>query len=104
MRVVQTAANGVVGLGTVFHFTQTGTMVEARYSGGRVAAGYLVGILENDVLSFRYCQISDGTHIDGGTSRGVLEKTPEGRIRVIESFEWESRDGTGVNIWEETLS
>jgi hypothetical protein len=103
MRVVQTAPNGVVGLETVFHFTQTGSVVEARYSGGRIAAGYLVGILENDVLSFRYCQVSDGTHIDGGASRGVLEKTDGGRIRLTETFAWESREGTGVNVWEETV-
>jgi hypothetical protein len=101
MRVVQTAPNGVVGKGTVFRFTQVGSIVEASYSGGRIAVGHLVGILEGELLSFRFCQISDRAHIDGGASQGRLEVLSDGRLRLVESFSWESREGTGVNIFEE---
>ena len=101
MRVVQTAPNGIVGKDTIFQFSQTGDIVEARYSGGRIAIGYLVGILVGDLLSFRFCQISDQVGIDGGASRGRLERLSDGRLRIVESFTWESRDGNGVNIFEE---
>ena len=101
MRVVQTAPNGIVGRYTIFHFSQAGNVVEARYSGGRIAAGYLVGLLERDQLSFRYCQISDRVQIDGGASQGRLEPMSNGRFRLVESFTWESRSGDGVNIFEE---
>lgn len=102
MRVVQTAPNGVVGVGTIFRFSQVGKVVEASYSGGRIATGFLVGILEDDLLSFRFCQISDGTSVDGGTSNARLEMLSDGRLRIVESFTWESRDGDiGVNIFEE---
>ncbi len=101
MRVVQTAPNGIVGRDTVFHFSQRGDVVEARYSGGRIEAGYLVGILAGDLLSFRFCQISDRVQIDGGLSRGRLEPVGDGRLRIVESFTWESRGGEGVNVFEE---
>jgi len=102
MRVVQTAPNGVVGNGTVFRFSQVGNVVEASYSGGRITTGFLVGILEGEVLSFRFCQISDRTGVDGGASTGRLEILSDGRLRIVESFTWESRSGgAGVNIFEE---
>ena len=102
MRVVQTAPNGVVGNETIFRFSQAGSVVEARYSGGRIVTGYLVGILQEDSLSFRYCQVSDGVRIDGGASSGRLESLSDGRLRLVESFTWDSRGGDGgVNIFEE---
>ncbi len=60
-----------------------------------------VGILEGDLLSFRFCQISDRVQVDGGASQGRLELLGDGRLRLVESFSWESRDGNGVNIFEE---
>jgi hypothetical protein len=101
MHVVQTAPNGVVGSDTVFEFSQVGDIVTASYSGGRVGVGYLVGILKGDTLSFRYCQVSDEDHVDGGSSNAKIETMDGGRIRLIESFKWESRDGSGENIFEE---
>jgi hypothetical protein len=103
MRVVQTAPNGVVGWDTILEFAQVGNAVTASYSGGRVGIGPLVGILKDDTLSFRYCQISDGDQIDGGSSNSRVEMIDDGRLRLIESFDWESRDGGGVNILEETM-
>jgi len=101
MHVVQTAPNGVVGRDTVFKFYQVGDVVTASYSGGRVRVGYLVGILKGDRLSFRYCQVSDEDHVDGGSSNARIESVDGGRLRLIESFKWESRDGSGENIFEE---
>jgi hypothetical protein len=101
MHVVQTAPNGLVGRDTVFEFAQEGDIVTASYSGGRVRVGYLVGILKAATLSFRYCQVSDEDHVDGGFSNARVESTNGGRLRLIESFKWESRDGSGENIFEE---
>ncbi len=101
MRAVQTAPNGKIGWETIFHFSQTGNVVEAHYAGGRITTGYLTGILHKTALSFRYCQISDLSEIEGGASLCHLEQTQDGRVRVIESFAWESQSGGGVNIIEE---
>jgi hypothetical protein len=101
MRVVQTAPNGIVGSDTIFEFSQEGDIVTASYSGGRVRVGYIVGILKAATLSFRYCQVSDEDQVDGGLSNARIESTDGGRLRLIESFKWESRDGSGENIFEE---
>jgi hypothetical protein len=101
MRCVQTAPNGVVGRDTLFHFSQTDNRVEAHYAGGRITTGYLVGLVEGVELRFRYCQISDQLRIDSGESRCRVESTGDGRLRIIESFTWESQAGSGVNIFEE---
>jgi hypothetical protein len=101
MHVVQTAPNGVVGRDTVFKFSQVGDVVTASYSGGGVQVGYLVGIIKGDTLSFRYCQVSDEDHVDGGSSNARIELVDGGRLRLIESFKWDSRDGSGENIFEE---
>jgi hypothetical protein len=101
MRCVQTAPSGMVGRDTIFSFSQTGNCVEAHYAGGRITTGYLVGIIDQGELSFRYCQISDKVRIDGGASQCRVEQSTDGRIRIVESFTWESQSGSGVNIFEE---
>ena len=101
MHAVQTAPNGKVGTETIFQFSQTGNVVEAHYAGGRILTGYLTGILESTTLVFRYCQISDLCEIDGGMSHCFLEQTHDGRVRIVESFSWESCSGEGVNVFEE---
>lgn len=101
MCCTQTAPNGVINRETIFHFTQAGEVVEARYAGGRIRAGYLVGLVKHNELVFRYCQLSDHAQLDGGSSRCQLEEAADGRMRIIESFAWESQAGSGVNILEE---
>lgn len=91
-----TAPNGVINTETIFHFEQDGSHVEARYQGGKVRSGWLVGILEADRLQFRYAQShADGT-IDGGSSDCTLRHTGEGLIEIVERFEWST--GPGGNI------
>ena len=101
MHVVRTAPNGVVGRDTIFDFSQEGTVVTATYSGGRIRVGYLVGLMEDAALSFRYCQISDDGRIDGGSSSARIEAMDGGKVRLVESFRWDSKDGSGENIIEE---
>ena len=52
--VVQSDPNGVLNEETVFEFSQEGQFVTALFSGGRVKSGFLVGTLDEWVLSFRY--------------------------------------------------
>jgi hypothetical protein len=49
-----------------------------------------VGILRDDTLSF-----------DGGSSSATMEPMAAGRLRHVEMFKWESKDGGGENILEE---
>ena len=101
MNVIKTAANGVVNEMTIFTFSQTNNFVSAVYSGGQIIKGYLVGIVNQNKLSFSYCQLQTNGKMDNGHSEcDILIES--GKIRLVEHFIWNSRDGeTGTNIFQE---
>ncbi|PWL39702.1 n-acetylglutamate synthase [Flagellimonas aquimarina] len=102
MNVVQTSENGVVNEETIFNFRQSGNMVEANYSGGQIAQGFLVGKIQGDILQFSYCQLQTDGELDNGISKSEISVKTNGKIRLTEHFEWASREGqSGVNIFEE---
>jgi hypothetical protein len=101
MSVSSTADIGVVGAGTLLHFTQKGDRVLARYSGGSIARGYLVGEMSGAALSFRYTQLEGSGDIHGGSSTCDLLTLPDGRTRIVEHFTWRTREGSGDNIFDQ---
>ena len=102
MNVVQTAKNGVVNELTIFHFSQEENFVSANYSGGLIRQGYLVGQLDNGILSFSYCQIRTNGQIDNGKSNCIVS-FDENKIKLEEKFEMNSKDTMekGTNILKE---
>lgn len=100
MNVVSTSPNGVVNAETVFEFHQEADAVWATYAGGRIQHGFLVGTLEGDSLRFKYCQRQHDGVLDGGSSIGNVQ-IRNGRTRIIERFDWASREGGGENIFEQ---
>lgn len=101
MCVSSTASIGVVGAGTLLHFTQKGSRVLARYSGGSIQRGYLVGDIEDERLRFRYTQIEANGGIHGGSSVCDVETLSDGRTRIVEHFTWRTREGSGDNVFDE---
>ncbi len=100
------AASTVDGPGDIddrtrFHYRQDGDVVWADYSGGTVVRGHLVGLRRGDRLDFRY------VHLDtaGGTATGHCQSTIErtgDRLRLHEQWTWESREGSGTSVLDET--
>ena len=101
MRVVSTAEGGEVNAETRIEFSQDGSVVSARYVGGRVRLGYLVGTISAEGVNFRYAQVDNDGRLDGGYSICELSRMADGRIRLLEHFKWDSRVGSGTNIFEE---
>lgn len=101
MNVIETDPGGVVNQDTLFSFYQKGTRVLARYAGGGIKNGCLVGHIKQNRLSFRYLQIDTEQSFDHGHSECGIEMTTDGRLRLVEHFQWESRETAGVNIFEE---
>jgi hypothetical protein len=102
MNVITTAPNGIVNSDTIFDFTQDKELVSAKYSGGKIRKGYLVGNVKNNRLHFSYCQIRTNAMMDHGTS--VCEISYEDdRLILTEKFEMSSEKGKeiGVNIFKE---
>lgn len=103
MYVVSTAEGGEVNAETLFDFSQDGSVVSARYAGGKVRLGYLVGTMSAEGLRFRYAQIDTSGRLDGGYSTCEIGRTSDGRIHLAEHFKWDSREGSGTNLYEEIV-
>jgi hypothetical protein len=101
MRAVGTGETGQVSGDTLFVFSQRGSTVSARYSGGAVEVGFLVGRVRADRMVFRYCQVDREGEVHGGRSACEVSRLPDGRIRLQEYFRWESREGSGINVLEQ---
>lgn len=103
MYVSSTASNGVVDASTRLRFRQIGSRVIARYAGGNVTRGVLVGDFAGDKLNFRYAQREQDGNIHGGSSVCDVV-THEGRTRIVERFTWSTREGSGTNVFDEVVS
>lgn len=103
MNVVKTADNGVVNQDTIFLFSQKENVVSAEYQGGKILKGFFIGKLSTqNQLEFSYCQMQLDGKLDNGLSSCQLSKNNEGKLILIEHFEWKSRPGEfGTNIFQE---
>lgn len=101
-RVAQTATVGVVSADTWLEFQQRGTRLVGRYGGGTIVRGCLVGEASSTGVVFRYAQREQSGELHSGQSSCVVSVGPDGRRLLHEHFRWETRSGTGTNVFEET--
>lgn len=98
---VADSGGGVATTDTTFTYAEHEGVVTATYEGGTIRRGFLVGTRTGDSLDFRYVQL----HADGSTASGhcvtELELLPDGRVRLNETWEWESQPGRGRSVAEE---
>ncbi|MET9968466.1 hypothetical protein ABZZ80_21685 [Streptomyces sp. NPDC006356] len=94
-------APGQVGTHTRFTYHEKDGEIWAEYTGGDVVRGHLVGTRDGDRLDFRYVQLKrDGTTSSGHCVSTVTE-LPDGRVRLDETWQWESQDGSGTSVVEQ---
>jgi hypothetical protein len=102
-RAVAEVPGGDVGTQTIFEYVEDDGVVHARYAGGAIRLGFLVGTREGDTLRFRYAQV----RVDGSTASGhchsEIEALADGRLRLHETWAWESQPGEGASIVEEII-
>lgn len=92
---------GEVGPETVFEYHEADGVVWAEYSGGDVRRGFLVGIRDGDVIRFRYAQLNVAGETSTGRCVSQIGLTEDGRLRLAETWAWESKDGSGTSVVEE---
>jgi hypothetical protein len=100
-RAVGDVAGGEVETDTLFTYHEQEGEIWAEYSGGRVKRGYLVGTRDGDRLEFRYAQLNVAGETSTGHCVSVVDTLPDGRLRLAETWEWESRPGSGTSVVEE---
>jgi hypothetical protein len=94
-------ASGEVDASTEFVHHEEGDVVWARYAGGGVRLGFLVGTREDDEIDFRYTQLNPEGETSTGHCRSRIARLPDGRLRLEEKWEWESRGVSGTSVVEE---
>jgi catechol 2,3-dioxygenase-like lactoylglutathione lyase family enzyme len=97
------AGGGVdVSAETVFTFAEDRDgVVTASYAGGAVVRGTLVGQRDGSVVSFSYSQLTSSGALSCGHSADRIELLDDGRLRLHESWEGDSGDGSGEFMLEE---
>jgi hypothetical protein len=96
-------ANGDAGSGTRFEYRQRGARVWATYRGGRVRFGSLVAVGDaQGRLDMRYQHVGADDAVRTGTCLSVPELLPDGRIRLLEEWQWTNGDRSrGRSVIEE---
>jgi hypothetical protein len=98
---VTNSPTGQVSGATSFRYHQDDDVIWAEYAGGDVMRGFLVGTRQGERLHFRYTHLS----ADRVTANGVCESRivvlEDGRVRLEESWAWESRPEKGTSVVEE---
>lgn len=102
-RPVSNTDNGETSSETVFHYHQTGNILTSQYSGGKIKAGHLIGLVAEDgSIDMRYHQVNEEGVIMTGKCRSIPKILPNGKIRLDETWEWTSGDlSHGKSIIEE---
>ena len=102
-RPVRNSANGETSPETIFHYEQEGRILTSSYSGGRIRSGHLIALVDDEgCIDMRYHQVNDQGELMTGVCRSIPEVMPNGKIRLHETWQWTSGDGTqGNSILEE---
>ncbi|HEU0304927.1 MAG TPA: hypothetical protein VFR32_10145 [Gaiellaceae bacterium] len=100
-RYAEMGAQGEGSDATVFEYHEQDGVVWARYEGGAVRLGFLVGTREGQHLEFRYSQLNDRGETSNGRCSTTISVLPDGRLRLAEDWAWESKPGGGTSTAEE---
>lgn len=96
------AEAGEASTATVFEYHEDDGVIWARYEGGVVRLGFLVGMRHGDRLEFRYSQLNVKGETSNGRCATTISSLPDGRIRLDEDWSWESKPGSGISAVEES--
>jgi hypothetical protein len=100
-RVAEMGEQGEASAETVFEYHEHDGVVWARYEGGAVRLGFLVGTREGSRVDFRYSQLNEDGETASGHCSSVISVLPDGRLRLDEDWTWESKPGAGRSAIEE---
>ena len=85
--------NGEVSDRTIFNYHQENNIIWAEYSGGEIVKGLLIGISDKiGNLIFTYQHVNTQNHIRTGKCKSMPEIMPDGKIKLIEEWEWTNGD------------
>ncbi|AUC77056.1 n-acetylglutamate synthase [Olleya sp. Bg11-27] len=100
---VTNSDNAETSAETIFKYKQNGAILTAKYSGGQIIEGHLIGIVDQKgCIDMRYHQINKKGELMTGVCQSKPEIMANGKIRLHENWTWTSGDqSNGSSILEE---
>ncbi len=100
---VTNTPNGQVSGDTVFHYSQNDFVLTAKYSGGSIGEGYMLGkVNEDNSLDFVYHHFDIAGNLRSGHCQSTPELLPDGSILLHEKWHWTfGGEGIGESIVKE---
>ena len=100
---INNTENGETSNETVFRYKQTGNILTAEYTGGKIIFGHLIGLIdESGNIEMRYHQVNNQGELMTGICHSKPERLANGKIRLHETWQWTSGDKSkGQSIIEE---
>ncbi|MBD8490528.1 n-acetylglutamate synthase [Echinicola sp. CAU 1574] len=102
-RSISNSGNGEVSSETFFEYKQEGTILTGTYSGGEIIKGQLLGkVNDQGVIAMNYHHLNTKGQLMSGCCKSVPEFLENGKIKLLESWQWTSGDGSvGQSVIEE---
>ena len=102
-KALKNTRNGETSSETIFQYKQTKNIVTARYSGGTIVEGHLIGLVSsNGGINMRYHQVNTSGDLMTGKCQSIPEILSNGKMRLHETWQWTSGDNsTGHSIIED---
>lgn len=100
---VHNSDSGEVSEEMIFHYHQTGDVLSCEYSGKHIRFGHLLGLVDQKgKISMSYHQVNKNGELRSGTCISIPEVMENGKIRLLESWQWTSGDRSkGQSVLEE---
>jgi len=90
---IENSENGEINDETIFEYHQNKGIIWAEYYGGLIEKGFLVGLVKNNgELEFNYEHINIYNEIRTGKCKSNPVIMEDGRIKLLEKWEWTNGD------------
>jgi hypothetical protein len=102
-RPISNSENGEVSDDMIFHYRQNGNILSCNYHGENIIKGHLIGLVDDrGNIDMRYHQINKNGELMTGTCQSKPEVLKNGKIKLLEEWQWTSGDKSkGNSVLEE---
>ncbi|MBW1294778.1 hypothetical protein GBO31_04620 [Aquimarina litoralis] len=88
--------SGISSNETIFHYFQDGSIITGSYMGGSIQKGSIVGKQTSDSeIELLYQCITTEGELKAGESKGIISKTPHGKLKLTFNWNWLNGDLSG---------
>jgi hypothetical protein len=100
---VNNTENGETSPQTIFEYKQKGNILMARYQGGNIMEGHLMGkVSDNGEITMHYHQINEKGELNSGICHSRPQIMENGKLRLYETWQWLTGDQSkGQSVIEE---